>query len=194
MVDLSRRDRKIISYQNKPWSKGDFSSGDWYAESADHRGNQVKFESLRTFFLMEPWQKAPYSHLDIFITSKDIYSEGMNYLFGGTIPNELTIQSVYRFRREDRQDNMVFLDRVMRHEVGHLLGVPGLLVPSNHPRIYEKGGLHCRNICQMRQSYSYEELRNCIVREINHNVTLCSDCLEEMRRVQKQFVEFTLDS
>lgn len=193
MVDLSGRNREIKSFRNGPWGKGDFSSGDWFLEQSDRRGTQVSFESLSSLFLMEPYQKAPFSHLEIFITSRDLFSEGMNFIFGGTIPNELTIQSVYRFREGNHRQTMILLDEVIRHEVGHLLGLPGLIVPSNHPRIYEKGGPHCSNLCQMRQSYSLRELKTHINEEAREKVTLCPDCLEELRQVQKQFVEFSLN-
>lgn len=182
VVGLSGSNRKILSLGNKPWSCGDYSSVEWYLSRTKQRGKQFDGDQLCRMFTEEPWQKYPETHLDVVIVSKDIYARGLNWCFGCTSSGIVSIQSVFRFRGEERQVKLDLIKRTLRHETGHLLGIPGPV--GSHPRIYEKGGAHCNHLCTMRQGWSLSEFKAQMIQEQKTGVIFCQDCLNELRTIQ----------
>lgn len=184
VVRLSGSNRQILSLGNKPWASGDYSSVDWYLSRTKSRGNQIDASQLQYKLLVEPWQEYPKTHLDVVIVSRDIYVQNLNWCFGSTRENQNSVQSVFRFRGEERQVKLDLIKRTLRHETGHLLGIPGLL--GSHPRIYEKGGAHCNHLCTMRQGWSLAEFKSQMMEEQKAGVIFCQDCLNELRLIQSK--------
>ena len=122
VVNLSGSNRKILSLGNKPWSSGDYSSIEWYLSRTKQRGKQFDGDHLCRMFTEEPWQKYPGTHLDVVIVSKDIYARELDWCFGCTSIGNVSVQSVFRFRGEERQIKLDLIKRTLHHETGHLLG------------------------------------------------------------------------
>ncbi len=182
VVKLSGSNRRVSSLRDKPWASGNYSSVEWYLTKVNQRDGQVDADHLCQMFIHEPWQNYPKTHLDIVIVSKDLYAHGLAWCFGNTYPFQASAQSVFRFRGERSQVKLDLIRRTLRHETGHLLGIPGPV--GSHPRIYEKGGAHCSHLCTMRQGWSLAEFKSQMMEEQKAGVIFCQDCLNELRTIQ----------
>jgi len=179
IVKLSGQHRKIVSYGKESWSQGEYSSCDWYVNNAIHKGNQIDGDDISRKMIQEPWQEYPNTHLDVVVTSRDLFAQNLNWVFGVTFSNYISVQSIYRFRNEKDEIKLGLICRTLKHEVGHLLGIPGPV--GSHPRIYDKGGPHCSNICLMRQGWSLVEFKEQMLEEKRLGIELCSDCIRELK-------------
>ncbi len=94
-----------------------------------------------------------YRNLFLWLVDRDIYIEGMNFVFGCAIRMKGAILSVYRLNSEE------LIRKETVHEVGHTLGLG-----------------HCENDCVMRFSNSLQEA----IEKPGH---LCSACREKLQRM-----------
>lgn len=165
-LKASGQDRKLVTYGSSTWGQGAYSNADWYIEQAKrtqkfHRnagfGPQVTVDRLVELLHDEPWQSNP--HWDVLITNHDltgIQKDGsyLNFCFGSTFKGLASIQSTRRLLESmpagSLREEMV--RRLLRHEVGHMFGLVG-----RRERVIQKLGLHCANICTMRQGMSLTE-------------------------------------
>ena len=77
----------------------------------------------------------------------------------------------------NREEQILAVKRLLRHEVGHMLG----LVERDH-HVEDKLGLHCTNICTMRQGLSVPEWLQQAKEEEKHGVQFCSCCMNDLSR------------
>ena len=94
-----------------------------------------------------------YRNLFLWLVDRDIYIEGMNFVFGCAIRMKGAVLSVYRLNSEE------LIRKETVHEVGHILGLG-----------------HCENDCVMRFSNSLQEA----IEKPSH---LCSACREKLQRM-----------
>jgi len=91
--------------------------------------------------------------IGLWVVSKDIYSSGMNFVFGLAQPFKGAILSIYRLL------NKRLIEKEVVHEVGHVLGLP-----------------HCSNNCVMQYSNSLWEA------EIKPSY-LCEECKKKINLI-----------
>lgn len=175
--------RRITIYGSKPWlATGDYSGPDWYIQAARKvhtTGNRVQLDAHSVLHLLEdePWQtQCP--HVDVFFTSYDLTTQGMNFCFGAT-EGRCTVQSVYRYRGLNPEDRKLAIKTVVWHELGHVFGLAG--DPNRTNTQYLFGG-HCTNYgCAMRQGMNLTEWVT-IVRELKTAGRIyCPQCMQDMR-------------
>lgn len=191
-VNASGQKRQVVNLGLSPWSKGDYSSADWYIDKAlriqnetrdKGHGKQVNVSNLMNQFYEEPWQEKP--HWEVFITNKDLYMQGTNFVFGATNPDfAASVQSLKRLIDEIPEGELrrEMIRRLLRHEVGHMFGLPG-----RNFKVEEKLGSHCTNICTMRQGMSIPEWAKLTQEESRRNAHFCKDCMHVLAQKQNQF-------
>lgn len=178
--------RHFENYGNEKWSTGDYSSADWYVERAHRRINQysrkIQISSLDILLQLhdEPWQQQQ-PHLDLLVTSQDLFPRVGDFVFGEAIPSwGVSVQSVWRFRNAGLSivQQQACIRRVVRHELGHLLG----MVSDGRRNTEEKLGLHCANpVCSMRQGVSVTEWNRLATGESVSSSLFCPDCIADLR-------------
>jgi hypothetical protein len=131
----------------------------------------------------EPYQEP---HLAIRLSAHDLTAEVapgeyVDFAVGATDPHGMvTIQSIARFMAalpsgKLRQE---IIRRLFRHETGHLFGVPS----SGRRNIQYEYGLHCTNVCTMRQAIGMVAWGQYTVEESRENVHFCADCQQDLNR------------
>lgn len=123
---------------------------------------------------------ASVSCLTVAVISADLTAGDANFLFGASKEGFGSVVSVARLRA-DIEDTIIrekVLRRLARHEFGHALG----LIPEERPsNVEEKIGLHCTNLCTMRQGMSLSEFVGLVVEEEKAGVLFCSECAGYLR-------------
>lgn len=193
----SGQNRRLVVL-DKPWGQGPFSSADWYVQETYRRqdlrrdvgfGPQLSAGFLNGFFYKEPWQEKP--HWEVFILNHDLNNRGrnfkyINFVFGSTdtgFPS--SVQSVRRLMTEvsDPAIRQIMVRRLLRHEVGHMFGLPD----PQSPHTKESLGTHCTNLCSMRQGLNIPEWMRHTREEFKSGVLFCSDCMNYLARGRDRF-------
>ncbi len=113
-------------------------------EALNSKRNQYNADTL-LFYLL----KTKKTDTALWIIQKDLYCEGMNYIFGYAIYHRGAVLSIYRLSTND------LIKKEAIHEVGHILGLQ-----------------HCSNHCVMQFSNSLWEAK------MKPSV-LCESCQEK---------------
>lgn len=191
-VNASGQRRQVVNMGSTTWGRGDYSSADWYLNKALETqgevrdrgcGKQVNASILINQFYEEPWQEKP--HWEVSIVNKDLYMEGTNFVFGATRPEfAASVQSVRRLidSVSDKELRSEMIRRLLRHEVGHMFGLPG-----RNFNVEQKLGSHCTNVCTMRQGMSIPEWAKLTQEENRQNVHFCQDCINVLSQKRNQF-------
>lgn len=192
-VRASGQDREVVSFGSKPWSAGDFGSADWYLQEANRRhpkeirngpyGPQLWTWNFMRLFHKEPWQVTP--HWEVAIVNQDLYAAGTNFVFGETdVSFPASLNSLRRFVEEipDVPLRLAVVRRLLRHEVGHMLGLPG-----RNYRVEEKLGPHCTNVCTMRQGMSLPEWAKLTREEERQGTHFCRDCMNDFAMLRLKY-------
>lgn len=196
-LHASGQERKIVNLGSQTFGQGEYSSPEWYVEEAlreqDFKRNaghglQVSARKLLDLFYEEPWQKNP--HWEIFVINHDLTDLGekglLNFVFGKTnIGFAASVQSITRLMAEipagELRNSMI--RRLLRHEAGHMLKLPHL----NRTNTEKKLGLHCTNICTMRQGMSISEWSKLTEEEDSKGIHFCADCQKDLDRVRNRY-------
>lgn len=172
--------RQVRVFGSNSWFNGDYYSANWYVNNSRRRGSQVNAADMLNLLHLEPWQEQP--HIDLLVTSKDLYSSNhnLNYVFGMAYPEwNVAVQSIFRFRQAGLRGNELKLNirRVVRHEVGHLLG----MAAESRVNTVESCGSHCANpVCTMRQGLSVAAWQILTKMENKAGILFCPDCLSDL--------------
>ena len=170
------------------WSQGigPFQSLEWY-ENSSYIPEIDKFNGSNILlnFILEPWKKGD-PHFDIAIfskrmTAKDCDGNWLSFIFG-LAGSGAAIISTHEFNHglKNKRLRHLCLRRGVLHEFFHILG----LVPdSRKTNIDNRLGLHCSNICVMRQGMSLSEWKNYAVEEEEKKVILCHQCKKDLHEV-----------
>lgn len=178
------RERKFVVYGANSWSSGSYSSGQWYVDHAQRTvTGQVDGDSLVDLLQSEPWQVTE-PHIDVFFTSEDLTARDrgryLNYCFGlADVVAGISVQSVARFRHLSVHERKLCIERVFRHEIGHLLG----MASSGRANTEENLGSHCLNLgCTMRQGLNINQWLRHSLEENRYCSKFCPQCLTELHR------------
>lgn len=197
-VTASGQNREIVVLGSNAWGTGAFSSPDWYIEEAYRRqslrrnagfGPQIDVSAVMGLFYEEPWQVNP--HWEVFIVNHDLNDidetgRYINFVFGATNTEfHASVQSITRLMAEvaDQPMRLRMIQRLLRHEVGHMFG----LMARNYS-VEQKLGLHCTNVCTMRQGLSTEEWARQTQQEDTLGIQFCIDCLSDLTRMRPRYL------
>lgn len=197
-VNESGQERDIKVFRpTETWGNGSYRNIDWYVHEVlrtqgagwtrDMRyGIQMVADRVFRLFYHEPFQvRNP--HWEVLIVNRDLRTSDAenNFVFGLTdtlIP--ASIQSIRRIITDvaDPELQKQLLRRLLRHEVGHMFGLP-----SRDERTIQLLGKHCTNPCSMRQGLSLPEWVMQSREEKRLGVHYCGDCKVDFRRVKQRF-------
>lgn len=197
VVTASGQNRQVIEIGSRVFGNDPYSSGDWYAQEALRQsspkdrgfGPQINTYSFTGLFSHEPWQAFP--HWEVFILNTDLTSgeESNNFVFGSTdIKFPFSVQSVIRMDRgliSNDVSKEELVRRLLRHEVGHMFGLPRYKRGSN---LIEMLGTHCTNICTMRQGLNIEEWVQQYRQERASRIHFCIDCKSDLDIARRKYV------
>lgn len=188
--------RELVNFGSSSFGQGDFSNPDWYANEAYRKqslrrdagfGQQIDVEAVMDLLRNEPYQEQP--HWEVFITGADLNlrvgREYINFVFGATLPEFATVQSINRLSESIPSGNLrnAMIRRLLRHEVGHMFGLPS----QNRRNTEEKLGQHCVNPCTMRQGVSIPEWRDLTIEEHNNGIHFCTDCQHDLAQSRSKY-------
>jgi len=193
----SGQNRKIVNFGSQAFGQGPYLNPEWYVEETLKKqklqkvagyGQQLIANNVMQHFYQEPWQKQP--HWEVFVLNRDLTAWGrdglLNYIFGLTNSEfAASIQSITRIMSEIPTEDLrkAMIRRLLRHEVGHMFKLPH----SNRPNIEIKLGLHCTNICTMRQGMSITEWAKQTIEEAKRGIHFCEDCQRDLAQERNRF-------
>ncbi len=196
-LNASGQNRQIVNFGSQAFGQGAYSSPEWYIEETLRKqglkkdagyGQQISASNIMNLFYQEPWQEKP--HWEVFVVNRDLTDwEGngwLNFVFGSTdtiFP--ASVQSITRLMAEIPAEDLrnATIRRLLRHEAGHVFGLPH----SNRPNTEEKLGLHCKNVCTMRQGISIPEWQKLSIEESKKGVHFCADCKKDLAQVHNRY-------
>jgi predicted Zn-dependent protease len=195
-LTASGQTRQLINFGSQKYGAGDYSSPDWYVEKAIRNqelcrnagyGLQVDAREVNKLFASEPYQNKP--HWEVLVINDDLsvknrQSGYLNYVFGLTdISFPSSVQSVARLIKDVKEGELrdLMIRRLLRHEVGHMFRLP----LWNRGNVEEKLGLHCTNVCTMRQGMSIQEWAQETIEERNKGVHFCADCRNDLTIIRQ---------
>lgn len=193
-VLASGQNREVVVLGSNAWGTGPFSSPNWYIEEALNRqslrrdvgfGPQIDVNRVIELFYQEPWQVNP--HWEVFIINQDLNDTDesgryINFVFGATNTEfHASVQSITRLMADVSNEplRLRMIQRLLRHEVGHMFG----LVARSY-NVEQKLGLHCSNICSMRQGLSIGEWAQLTEQEDSRGIQFCDDCISDLARIR----------
>ena len=179
----------VLKYVTRHFSvqaAGETCDADSWAEScrlspARDRGYgpQVDASCVLTRQIPDGLARSQVSCLTVVILDQDITAGNNNYLFGLEEPlgsfKVGAVLSVVRLRDSTMSEKLV--RRLARHEFGHALG----LIPEGRSVNVDKIGLHCTNVCTMRQGMCLSGFEELTRGEESAEVIFCPECADYLR-------------
>lgn len=163
-----------------------YSGTHWYIDTAYDRAlGQVVGPRFLELVRNEPWQRDR-PHYDVAVVDRDLTDPAVAapddpYVLASALPGTATVLSVYRLRLvADEQRRMRALRRLVVHNFGHVLEVPG---PTRQEAVAPIGGeRHCTNLCAMRHAGSVDQLLRACEEEDAAGILLCPECRADILR------------
>jgi|SRR3989344_5829584 len=132
-----------------------YYSVDWYLQMGRETGvrGQLNADELIISLMREPWKdesKGGQEHYDLMVVHSDITSvqHKTNFVIGLALLGIGTVVSTHRFRTLENRTRYECVKTETMHELGHVFG----LIPSDRKENVDYSlGLHCTNVCTMRQ-------------------------------------------
>ena len=155
----------------------------WYVEaSLDPDTKRVIAPAYLELVRREPWQRIS-PHLDLALLDQDLTDfpaplarlRPDRYTLGTSFPGSMAVMSVYRVRAlADSRVRDLALARLVRHHLGHVLGVPQF----SRKEAVQRLGLesHCTRVCAMRHASSVEQLGMYALEEDELGWSFCETC------------------
>ncbi|HUV93672.1 MAG TPA: hypothetical protein VMX14_02415 [Anaerolineae bacterium] len=159
----------------------------WYINTSyDDELKRVIAPSFLELVRKEPWQRLE-PHFDLALLDYDLTDFPSpvarllpgHYALGSSFPGTTAVMSVYRIRElTDRFARELALTRLVRHHLGHVLGVPQF---TRKERVERLGlELHCTNPCAMRHAPTVERLARLALEESEMGWPFCELCTREL--------------
>ncbi len=162
----------------------------WYIDSSY---NQELQRLIAPVFLelvrQEPWQRTD-PHFDLALLDQDLTDFPLplarlrpdHYSLGSSFPGTTAVMSVARLRTlADEHMRNLALTRLVRHHLGHVLGVPHLARKDQVLRLGLE--MHCTNTCVMRHAATIEELAALTLEESEIGWPFCELCTRDLHSV-----------
>jgi len=183
MIEYSNREFEIQDlglWRDSNWQNqtflSPFNSVDWYVTQSLNQGrNQINAQHMLALFACEPWQDGE-KHVDLFLTKRDLFVEGLNYCLGLAVPELGMTVSYSRFESMQESLGLECLKTLTMHEFGHVLGI----VPDYRNIAVDFAlGKHCTNRCIMRQGMNVSDWVRITQDRLNGYV-LCEMCRNDL--------------
>ena len=162
----------------------------WYVMSSyDSDLKQVIGPTYMELVRREPWQRAA-PHFDLALLDFDLTDFAAplarlrpdHYSLGTSLPGTVAVMSVFRLRElSDEQTREMALARLVRHHLGHVLGIPGFTRQEQVARLGLE--LHCTNLCVMRHAATVQQLAERALQESEMGWPYCEQCTRELHSV-----------
>jgi hypothetical protein len=160
----------------------------WYVDSAyDDDLRRVIAPTYLQLMEHEPWQRMD-PHFDLALLDQDLTDFPAaaarlvpeRYTLGASFPGSVAVMSVYRLRAlADEAVRNLALERLVRHHLGHALGIPGF---GRHADVTRLGlETHCTGPCVMRHAGTVEELVALAMQEAESGWAYCPACTSDLR-------------
>ena len=160
----------------------------WYEHSAFlPERKQIAADNMLFDFIHDPLKEQDH-HVGLVILNKDMTardksSDGkyIDFLFG-LATSGAAIISFYRFNSgiKNKKDRRSCIRRAVLHEFFHTVGLIPYWRKSN---IDNRLGLHCKNVCVMRQGMNVSEWKNHALEEDKKKIILCPQCVDNLLEV-----------
>lgn len=162
----------------------------WYIESSyDDELQRIIAPTFLELVRQEPWQKMD-PHFDLALVEQDLTDfpaplarlRRDHYVLGASYPGTTAVMSVYRVRRlSDERVRHSALARLVRHHLGHVLGVPQF---GRKEKVQRRGvEMHCTNPCVMRHAGTVDELATLAMEELEMGWPFCDLCTRDLHSV-----------
>jgi len=153
----------------------------WYIQEgvlASSRPGQINVGRIMSLF----WEAQRFQdYYIVMVLANDMYSGNLEngYIAGTASAGQGMVISVNRFSELDFRDQRWCIKALTIHHLGHVFG----LIPENREKnvVQCEDGLHCANLCSMRQSLLIADWLN-ISKEIRKLGGLCPKCLRDLYR------------
>jgi predicted Zn-dependent protease len=139
-------------------------------------GLQVDANCVLTEQIPDRLARSRINCLTVVIIEADITDGDNSFLFGGSLSGFGSILSVARLRDSTMSEKV--LRRLARHEFGHALG---LIPAARSTNVQREIGLHCTNVCTMRQAMSLQELQTLTAEEERTRIMFCPECADYLK-------------
>ena len=162
----------------------------WYVNSSyDQRVHRVIAPTFLELVRQEPWQRAN-PHLDLALLDQDLTDfpsplarlRPDHYCLGTSFPGRAAVMSVHRIRNlADPAVRELALARLVRHHLGHVLGIPQFARQEQVARLGLE--MHCTNRCVMRHAATVEQLAALAVEEVDRGWPFCGHCTRGLHSI-----------
>ena len=162
----------------------------WYIDASyDAQLGRVIAPKFLELVRHEPWQRQN-PHLDLALLDQDLTDfpaplarlRPDRYSLCTSFPGSMAVMSVHRVRRlADEQTRALAIARLVRHNLGHVLGVPRLTRTDHVKRLGLES--HCTDTCVMRHAATVEELARFSVEEAEMGWPFCPLCVRDLHTV-----------
>lgn len=162
----------------------------WYIDSSyDAQLDRVIAPTFLELLRHEPWQRQD-PHLDLALLDHDLTDfpaplarlRPDRYSLGTSFPGAMAVMSCYRVRRlADEQTRELAMARLVRHNLGHVLGVPQFTRRQHVQRLGLES--HCTRRCVMRHAATVKELARLALEEGEMGWPFCEQCTQDLHSV-----------
>ena len=159
----------------------------WYVDSSyDHQLERVIAPTFLELVRREPWQRAE-PHFDLALLDQDLTDfpaplarlRPDRYSLGTSLPGTTAVMSVHRVRRlANEQVRHLSIARLVRHHLGHVLGIPELTRKDHVSRLGLE--MHCTKACAMRHAGTVQQLADFALQESEMGWPFCEVCTREL--------------
>ncbi|OGO05389.1 MAG: hypothetical protein A2Y73_05510 [Chloroflexi bacterium RBG_13_56_8] len=134
----------------------------------------------------EPWQQQN-PHFDLALLDQDLTDFPVplaklrpdHYCLGTSLPGTTAVMSVHQIRTlPDEHIRELALARLVRHHLGHVLGIPQFTRKEGTTRLGLE--MHCTETCAMRHVATVEQLAELAREEAEMNWPFCEHCTQEL--------------
>jgi hypothetical protein len=162
----------------------------WYVDTSyDGELQRVIAPVFLELVRQEPWQRVD-PHFDLALLDQELTDfpaplarlRPDHYTLGSSFPGTTAVMSLKRVRAlSDERVRNLAIARLVRHHLGHVLGVPELTRKDEALRLGLE--LHCTNPCVMRHAATVEELADMAMEEAEMGWPFCPKCTQELHSV-----------